>query len=152
MLSYLDSLGYINETDLKQLTELRSHRNAVAHFTGPGTPVNREDTEYGLDFAERVLRGRYVSVDQMVDWYQNRPEDVAQVPRHEVQRRARLLLEQNFPGAEPADIDDAVSAGCILLAPQAGFRRLYLVGSPLPRAAICVTLRGYQIPMQAGPW
>lgn len=117
LLSYLDSLGYINETDLKQLTELRSHRNAVAHFTGPGTPVNREDTEYGLDFAERVLRGRYVSVDQMVDWYQNRPEDVAQVPRHEVQRRARLLLEQNFPGAEPADIDDAVS-------------RLYPVGPP----------------------
>lgn len=108
LLSYLDSLGYINETDLKQLTKLRSQRNAVAHFTGPGTPASREVTEYGLDFAERVLRGQYVSVDQMVDWYQNRPPDVAQVPRHEVRGHARSLLEQNFPGTGPGDLDNAV--------------------------------------------
>jgi hypothetical protein len=108
LLSYLDSLGYVNETDLKRLTELRSHRNAVAHFSGPGTPASREDTEYGLDFAERLLRGQYVSVDQMVDWYQNRPEDEIQVAQHELPSHARLLLEQNFPGARPAEIDEAV--------------------------------------------
>src|SRR4051812_2841606 len=34
LLSYLDSPGYVNETDLKQVTELRSQRNAVGHFTG----------------------------------------------------------------------------------------------------------------------
>jgi hypothetical protein len=63
LLSYLDSRGYVSDTDLKRLTELRSERNAVAHFRGPGTAASREDTEYGLDFAERVLRGQYVSVD-----------------------------------------------------------------------------------------
>jgi hypothetical protein len=28
-------------------------------------------------------------------------------PRHEVQGHARLLLEQEFPGAAPADTDEA---------------------------------------------
>jgi REase_AHJR-like len=63
LLSYLDSLGYINDTDLKRLTELRNHRNAVAHYTGLEIPVTDEDVEYGLSIAEQMLSGRYVVAD-----------------------------------------------------------------------------------------
>ena len=63
LLSYLDSLGYINDADLKRLTELRNHRNAVAHYTGQEIPVTEEDVEYGLSVAEQMLRGRYVLAD-----------------------------------------------------------------------------------------
>lgn len=107
LLSYLDSLGYINEADLKRLTELRNQRNAVAHFSGQGAPASQEDIEYGLNFAERILSGRYVSADQMVDWYQSQPKaPVTQLS--EAKEIARSLLGRNFPGAEARDVDEAV--------------------------------------------
>jgi hypothetical protein len=107
LLSYLDSLGYINEADLKRLSDLRNQRNAVAHFSGQGALASEEDIEYGLNFAERVLSGRYVSADQMVDWYQSRPKvPVTQLGR--AREIARSPLIRNFPGAEARDVDEAV--------------------------------------------
>ncbi len=107
LLSYLDSLGYINEADLKRLTELRNQRNAVAHFSGQGAIASDEDIEYGLNFAERILSGRYVSADQMVDWYQSQPK-VSITRLSEAREIARSLLGQNFPGVEARDVDEAV--------------------------------------------
>ena len=37
---------------------------------------SQEDIEYGLNFAERILSGRYVSADQMIDWYEEPAEGV----------------------------------------------------------------------------
>jgi hypothetical protein len=106
LLSYLDSLGYINEADLKRLTELRNQRNAVAHFGGDrGALPSQEDIEFGLNFAERILSGRYVSADQMVDWF----ESNVPIPRtSSLQWVARSFLVQQFPGAEARDVDEAI--------------------------------------------
>lgn len=107
LLTYLDSLGYINETDLKRLSQLRSQRNAVAHFRTPGETPNREDIEYSLGIAERMLRHQYISVDQMVDWCENLPKPSPSSP-HETREITRSLLERNFSGATADDIDEAV--------------------------------------------
>ena len=107
LLSYLDSLGYINEADLKRLTELRNQRNAVAHFSGRGALASQEDIEYGLNFAERILSGRYVSADQMIDWYESQPK-VSITRLSEAREIARSLLGRNFPGVEARDVDEAV--------------------------------------------
>ena len=70
LLSYLDSLGYINEADLKRLTELRNQRNAVAHFSGRGaladpgghrvrSELRRADTEWPVRLSrpdDRLVR------------------------------------------------------------------------------------------------
>jgi hypothetical protein len=106
--SELDSLGYLNDDDLKRLTELRSQRNTAAHFTGPTAPPSQTVIEYGLELAERMLSGRYFSVDQMVDWYENRAEEAAP-PVDGEQSQIRQLLAENFPGAKSSDIDLAVA-------------------------------------------
>jgi hypothetical protein len=80
---------------------------AVAHFRGPGEAPNRADIEHCLGIAERMLSGRYVSVDQMVDWY----EKLLRPPLsrlNEARKLARTSLEQHFPGAEAKDIVEAV--------------------------------------------
>jgi hypothetical protein len=106
LLSELDSLGYINEADLMRLTELRRQRNAAAHFMEPENPPKPADIEYCLDIVDRMLSGRYVSVDQLMDWYANQAEESGLSATDQAQ--ARLLLAENFPGAEAADIDEAV--------------------------------------------
>jgi hypothetical protein len=107
LLTYLDSLGYINETDQKRFSELRSQRNAVAHFRAPGETPSREDIEYCLGIAERMLNEQYVSVDQIVDWYENRP-GLPLTRLDETRENTRSLLERNFPRVDAEDINEAV--------------------------------------------
>lgn len=107
LLSELDSLGYVNERDLRQLTEFRRQRNAAAHFMEPEDPPSRTDIEHCLGVADRMLTGRYVSVDQMIDWWGSHPRRPP-TRLNEARENARSLLERNFPGAEAADILEAV--------------------------------------------
>lgn len=102
LLSYLDSLGHINEADLKRLTELRKQRNAAAHFVGQADP-NPADIEYCLDIVDRMLSGRYVSVDQMMEWFVEH-HDYPDVPVRDADRdRIQALLTEHFPGAPESD-------------------------------------------------
>lgn len=109
LLSHLDSLGYINEPDLKWLTELRNERNAAAHFGGPADPPSREAIEYCLELVNRMLSGRYVSVDQMMEWFLEH-NDYPDIPVQDVDRdRIRALLVEQFPGAREGDIEEMVA-------------------------------------------
>jgi len=109
LLSYLDSLGYINEADLKWLTELRNERNAAAHFRGPDDPPSRAAIEHCLEVVNRMLSGRYVSVDQMMEWFVEH-HDYPDVPVQKPDRnRIQALLVEQFPGARESDIEEVVA-------------------------------------------
>ncbi len=113
LLSRLYSLGYINEEDFKQLTNLRKQRNAAAHFAGRGVPDDI-NIRYALDIAERMITGQYVSVDLMTDWFVDNHGDLivgssqqrATAPAEEEVRR---LLRAQFPNAPADNIEAAVN-------------------------------------------
>jgi hypothetical protein len=62
LLSQLYSLGYISEDDYSRLQEVRKQRNAAVHYVGTVAP-NTSDIEYVLDIVDRMLSGRYTTVD-----------------------------------------------------------------------------------------
>ena len=68
LLSNLYSLGYISQRDLAQANVLRKERNSLAHVGGH-TTLNAQNIQDILGFIDRMLTGRYVSVDQMVEWF-----------------------------------------------------------------------------------
>lgn len=108
LLSYLDSLGHINDADLKRLTELRRQRNAAAHFAGREDP-NPDDIAYCLGVVDRMLSGRYVSVDQMMEWFVEH-YDYPDVPVEDADRdRIRASLVDRFPGAPESDIEEVLT-------------------------------------------
>lgn len=79
-LTSLYSLGHIDESDFKRLSELWRVRNDIAHRGSPTKPSN-EDVSFVLDLARRMVRGQYASVDDMIDWFLGRYEDpVNQLP------------------------------------------------------------------------
>ena len=108
LLSHLDSLGYINDADLKRFAELRKQRNATAHFAGRENPPNPADIEYCLEIVDRMLSGRYVSVDQMEEWFSEH-YDYPEVPIRDAERsRIQAVLSERFPGVPESDISEAV--------------------------------------------
>src|SRR6266496_520073 len=117
LLSDLYSLGYVSDRDFERLTAFWKLRNEIAHHVGLVTP-RREDIEFILKIAERMLAGRYISTDQMVEWFLEHYENPAQRTPHESREGgyqypgngpydAREVLADNFPDATEADIDDA---------------------------------------------
>jgi hypothetical protein len=108
LLAELDSLGYLNEGDLQRLTELRRQRNSAAHFMEPDDPPKPTDIQYCLDIVDRMLGDRYVSVDQMMDWYENQVKE-AELPIDRTRPQIRQFLAENFPGAKSSDVEQAVT-------------------------------------------
>jgi hypothetical protein len=108
LLAELDSRGYINEKDLKRLTALRRQRNDAAHFVGSAHQPRPADIEYCLSLADRMLDDRYVSVDQMIDWYTGWAETTTDEPSLD-QAQVRSRIAGTFPGAAAADLDEAVA-------------------------------------------
>jgi hypothetical protein len=111
-LSQLYSLGYIDEEDYERLSDLRKQRNAVAHFAEQRVSDYR-DIQFALDIVERMITGRYISVDSMTDWYVDNHDDLPIglsgrpiAPAGEDVRRA---LREHFPGVPTDDIEMAVS-------------------------------------------
>jgi hypothetical protein len=74
---------------------------------GRADPPNPADIEYSLDLVDRMLSDRYVSVDQMIDWYTDWAETTTQA--HSDQAQVRSRLAETFPGAGAADLDEAVA-------------------------------------------
>lgn len=105
LLSRLYSLGYVSEADFKRLREVRKQRNAAVHF-GPDDPPQAEDIEFTLALAERLGSGRYVPVDQMMEWYIDR-FDYPHTPTEEARRDIEDALLKQFPAATSADVREA---------------------------------------------
>jgi hypothetical protein len=76
LFAYIYSLGLINESDFDRISNLWRVRNDMAHHTTKAS-VAKDDIRYVLDLAERLAAGRYVTVDQMVEWFLDNYEDRA---------------------------------------------------------------------------
>jgi hypothetical protein len=117
LLSVLYSLGYVSDSDFERLTALWKLRNDIAHHVSPVTP-RYEDIEFVLNIAERMVAGKYVSTDQMIDWFLEHYEDPAQHTAYSSQEGgyqyagngpydARDVLADSFRDATEDDINNA---------------------------------------------
>lgn len=117
LLSDLYSLGYVSDRDFERLTAFWKLRNEIAHHVSPVAP-RPEDVEAILKIAERMIGGRYVSTDQMIEWFLEHYENPAQNTPYDSREGgyqylgngphdARDVLADNFPDATEEDIDDA---------------------------------------------
>ena len=108
VISQLYSLGYVSEGDFRRLAVVRKQRNAAVHF-GHDDPPNDGDIEFTLRLVERMVAGRYVSVDRMVEWYIDR-YDYPDVPAQDSDRlRVQAVLEEHFPGTPESEVEEAVT-------------------------------------------
>ncbi len=118
LLSNLYSLGYVDDADFNRLSQLYTLRSAIAHQATPQIP-ELKDIEFCLDLTTRMLDGRYVSADQMIEWFKERFEG----PEHHVPFDSREggyqygddepydaedVLREQFPYASEQAITDAV--------------------------------------------
>jgi hypothetical protein len=120
LLSNLYSLGYISENDFQLLANLGKLRNEIAHHVSRIVP-SVEGIEFILGIAERMISGRYISTDQMVQWFLEHYADPAKLVPHnsgeeKYQYRinepynAQEVLAENFPGATEEDLTQAVTS------------------------------------------
>jgi hypothetical protein len=114
-LSELYSLGYISEADHERLVALWRTRSEIAH-RGDSTDPKREDVDFVLKIARRMATERYVSVDQMVEWYLLdyrkliQPTASTTVPLLRPSEEAvQQVLSARFPEATIEDVALAVS-------------------------------------------
>ncbi len=108
LVSRLYSLGYVSEGDFRRLAVVRKQRNAAVHF-GRDDPPNAGDIEFTLRLVERMVAGRYVSVDRMVEWYVDR-YDYPDVPARDSDRlRVQAVLEEHFPGTPESEVEEAIT-------------------------------------------
>jgi hypothetical protein len=113
----LASLGLLSPEDFSRLNTARQARNSIAH--GIDTLVSLSMVQDVALLAERIADARYVSVDQMVDWFFENYEDPANgVPFNSAEggyqyvlggpHDAHDVLSEQFPDASVNDIDEAV--------------------------------------------
>jgi hypothetical protein len=116
-LAQLASLGLIGAADFSELNSARRVRNSIAH--GIDVPIDAGMVQYVVSMAERLADVRYVSVDQMVDWFFEHYEDPANgVPFDSREGGyqyvgggpydAEDVLVSQFPDASPGEIGEAV--------------------------------------------
>ncbi|MFJ6906342.1 hypothetical protein [Streptomyces griseoluteus] len=116
-LAELASLGLLSPEDFSRLNAARQVRNSIAH--GVDVPVSLSMVQDVAFLAERIADARYVSVDQMVDWFFDNYEDPANgVPFDSGEggyqyvlggpHDAHDVLSAQFPYASTSDIDEAV--------------------------------------------
>jgi len=107
-LSNLYSLGYVSEPDFNILRRLYELRSSIAHAASPRIP-QLEDIRFCLDLASRMLEGRYVTADRLVEWfsrqYKSRQEPAAgdSMGRNEIV----AILSAAFPYAANAVVSEA---------------------------------------------
>lgn len=120
LLSNLYSLGYVSEQDFQRLMNLAKARSEIAHHVSRITP-SVGDIEFILKTAERMASGQYVSVDQMIEWFQEHYEIPAMHTPHESAEGGYLygpneprdphdVLSDEFREATEADILQAAEA------------------------------------------
>lgn len=102
LLANLYSLGFVEEADYNRLNALYTLRTAVAHLATPRQP-SPGDIQFCLDLARRMLEGRYVSADQMVEWFKENYEG----PEHNVPHDSSEGGYQ-YAGHEPYDAEDVL--------------------------------------------
>jgi hypothetical protein len=118
LLSSLFSLGYVSDRDFQRLTDVWRVRNEIAHHVSPVAP-QPEDIKFLIGIAERMIRGAYISPDQMVEWFLEHYENPAQRIPYESREGgfqygdygpydARDVLAEQFADATEADINDAL--------------------------------------------
>jgi hypothetical protein len=73
LLANLYSLGFVEGADYQRLNALYTLRAEIAHSVTPQVPAP-DDIQFGLDLALRMLEGRYVSADQMIEWFKKQYE------------------------------------------------------------------------------
>ncbi|MEU3446480.1 hypothetical protein AB0H29_04500 [Streptomyces thermolilacinus] len=116
-LAELTSLGLLSPEDFNKLNSARQARNSISH--GIDVPVSFSMVEELATMAERLADARYVSIDQMVDWFFEHYEDPANgVPYVSSEGGyqyvlggpydAHEVLAEKFPDASPDDIEEAV--------------------------------------------
>jgi hypothetical protein len=66
-LENLFALGFIDDSDHKDLRRLYQLRAEIAHAASPHVP-SREDIMAVLSLADRLAHGRYASADYMAEW------------------------------------------------------------------------------------
>lgn len=116
-LAELASLGLLSPEDFSRLNAARQVRNSIAH--GIDAQVSLSMVQDVALLAERIADARYVSVDQMVDWFFDNYEDPAGgVPFDSGEGGyqyvlggpfdAHDVLSDQFSDASAEDIDEAV--------------------------------------------
>jgi hypothetical protein len=73
LLANLYSLGFVEGADYHRLSALYTLRAEIAHSVTPQVPAP-DDIRFGLDLASRMLEGRYVSADQLIEWFKEHYE------------------------------------------------------------------------------
>lgn len=116
LISNLYSLGYLDESDFSRLKSLYRLRSRIAHLATPEEP-ERDDIQFVLNLADRMLNNRYASADEMVEWFLDRYQrpaalhspDPGENDRADAgQREPAELLHEAFPYAPVRSIADAV--------------------------------------------
>lgn len=102
LLANLYSLGFVEEVDYNRLTALYTLRVAIAHNASPMQP-NPSDIQFCLDLARQMLEGRYISADQMIEWFKERYE----APEHRTPFESREGGYLYAPD-EPVTADDVL--------------------------------------------
>lgn len=102
LLANLYSLGYVEEADYNRLSALYTLRTAVAHLATPTQPSS-SDIQFCLDLARRMLEGRYISADQMVEWFKEHYEG----PEHYIPHDSSEGGYQ-YSGHEPYQAEDVL--------------------------------------------
>jgi hypothetical protein len=118
LLASLYSLGFVEEADYHRLSALYKLRDEIVHSLTSEVPTP-DDVRFCLDLASRLLEGRYISADQMTEWFKEHYE----APEHRVPHDsseggyqyapnepyyAEEILREEFPYAPNQTITEAV--------------------------------------------
>jgi hypothetical protein len=101
-LASLYSRGLINENDFERLSSLWRLRGEIAHRASRVEP-SVDDIEFVLGMAERMATDRYVSTDEIVEWYLSTHSDARSDPQN-----MRNILKRQFPFATEAEVTQAM--------------------------------------------
>ncbi|MEU5995251.1 hypothetical protein ABZ806_40270 [Spirillospora sp. NPDC047418] len=114
-LSALYSLGYVSESDHDRLIALWRTRSEIAHRAAMVKP-SQSDIDFVLGIARRMATDRYVSVDQMVEWYLDNYKKLVAPSAEQAKSASQYKVEDlhqvlstRFSGAAMLDIELAAS-------------------------------------------
>jgi hypothetical protein len=110
MLANLYSLGYIGKPDYDALSRLYKLRSAIAHQASPLIP-EPGDIAFCLDLVSRMVDGRYIAADQLIDWFRQHYEHPAEhaAPQGDYRGRDEITvpLRAAFPYAGDTALAEA---------------------------------------------
>jgi hypothetical protein len=121
-LANLYSLGYIGKRDYDELSRLYKLRTAIAHQASPLIP-GPGDIAFCLDLASRMVEGRYVAADQLIDWFKQHHEHAAPGDGYRGRDEITASLRAAFPYAADTALAEAaewLQGESAVWAPRAG--------------------------------